>query len=206
MEECDIAIKMIIVGEASVGKTVLLKRFIKDEFFGDTNPTIGTDLFKHNLKIEGANVLVTFWDTAGQERVRSITPTMYRECLGALLVYDTTNAGSFEKLGYWVRELKENCPQELTVMLVGNKIDLVANRQVSTEEGRDFATTHGFMFIETSAKTNSGNCVGEAFDSIIGTVAHPMIEVEKRMTRERITEIQGSIMPIQIPKEDKGCC
>lgn len=103
--------------------------------------------------IEDKAVNLQVWDTAGQETFRSIGRSYYRGAAAALLVYDVTNRDSFVHLGDWVREIHEHGSPETVTILVGNKIDLEDQRDVSTEEGKRFAKENGFIFIETSAKT-----------------------------------------------------
>eukprot|EP01130_Rhizamoeba_saxonica_P008108 TRINITY_DN3278_c0_g1_i2.p1 TRINITY_DN3278_c0_g1~~TRINITY_DN3278_c0_g1_i2.p1 ORF type:complete len:161 (-),score=48.84 TRINITY_DN3278_c0_g1_i2:101-583(-) len=91
------------------------------------------------------------WDTAGQERYRSITSAYYRGAVGAMVLYDIHNYGTFRRINRWLKELKENAETDITIMLVGNKSDLVHLREVPTEEARMFARGQGLSFIETSA-------------------------------------------------------
>lgn len=204
MEEIEVILKVILLGEASVGKTVLLNRYARGEFVGDTVPTIGTDMIKKPVTIDNATVRMQLWDTAGQERLRAITPQLYQGCNAVLLVYDTTNASSFSKLEYWRGQLRENCPTA-QVMLIGNKTDLIEARQVATEEGRDYAAKFGFMFTETSAKTNEGGCVDKAFAGLIESAARPLIATELRESTLAKRGLGESV--VQIDKtEDKGCC
>ena len=105
------------------------------------------------IYIEDKAVNLQVWDTAGQETFRSIGRSYYRGAAAALLVYDVTNRESFNHLSGWVREIHEFGSPETVIILVGNKIDMEDQRDVSTEEGAKFAKENGFTFIETSAKT-----------------------------------------------------
>lgn len=95
-------------------------------------------------------------DTAGQERFRTLTPSYYRDGQGAILMYDVTDRNTFVKLETWLNELNTYCNKtDIVKMVVGNKIDL-PNREVSTEEGLQFARRHQTLYIESSAKTADG--------------------------------------------------
>lgn len=95
-------------------------------------------------------------DTAGQERFRTLTPSYYRDGQGAILMYDVTDRNTFVKLETWLNELNTYCNKtDIIKMIVGNKIDL-PNREVSTEEGLQFARRHQTLYIESSAKTADG--------------------------------------------------
>ncbi|ESL06427.1 hypothetical protein TRSC58_05900 [Trypanosoma rangeli SC58] len=103
--------------------------------------------------IEQKNVKLQIWDTAGQESFRSITRSYYRGACGALLVYDVTRRETFTHLQTWLEDARANANNAIVIMLIGNKCDLEAKRQVSREEGESFAKRNNLVFMETSAKT-----------------------------------------------------
>ena len=112
------------------------------------------------------------WDTAGQERYRAITHVYYRGANGAILFYDVTSRKTFDgKMQEWVNEVRAKASQGVPIVVVGNKIDLEDKREVSTDEGRQFAESMGLPFLEISAK--EGIRVHEAFAelcrSMLGT-------------------------------------
>ncbi len=88
---------------------------------------------------------------AGQERYRAITSAYYRGAVGALLLYDITQHGTYESVSRWLSEVREHADSNIIVMLVGNKSDLRHLRSIHTEEAKGFAEENGLMFIETSA-------------------------------------------------------
>jgi Ras-related protein Rab-2A len=106
-------------------------------------------------------IKLQIWDTAGQESFRSITRSYYRGAAGALLVYDITRRETFNHLSRWLEEARQNGNPDMVIMLIGNKSDMEARRQVSFAEGEKFAADHGLIFLETSAKTAAN--VEEAF-------------------------------------------
>ena len=91
------------------------------------------------------------WDTAGQENFRSITRSYYRQAIAALVVYDITCKKSFEKVASWLSELKDNAHHNVAIALVGNKMDLEKNREVTYQEGYNFAKANKLRFTETCA-------------------------------------------------------
>ena len=101
------------------------------------------------------------WDTAGQERFKNITASYYRGGNGVLVVYDITDRDSFDNLNSWLIEIEKNANKNVYKLLIGNKSDLEEKRKVTYQEGKDFATSNGMQFMETSAKTASK--VQEAF-------------------------------------------
>jgi len=150
----DFLFKILLVGESAVGKTALMSRFT-DNFFDETfTSTIGVDFRLRSLNINDKLVKLQIWDTAGQERFRNITNSYFRGAHGVLIVYDVTNLSSFEKVQYWLKELKPHTGNNVCLALVGNKADMVTQRVVSTAQGHKLAADLGLKLYETSAKTN----------------------------------------------------
>lgn len=159
----DYLFKYIVIGDAGVGKSCLLKQFTSKRFEQGHDPTMGAEFGTRIIRADKKKTKLHVWDTAGQEKFRSITQSFYRGAAGALLVYDVTSRESFAHLASWLKDLKELANKNMTIMLIGNKSDLDGSRAVSTEEGSEFAQKHGLIFIECSAKTAQN--VEEAFVS-----------------------------------------
>merc|ERR1711992_403022 len=123
--------------------------------------TIGVEFGARMINIEGKQIKLQIWDTAGQEAFRSITRSYYRGAAGALLVYDITRRDTFNHLTTWLEDARQHSNSNMVIMLIGNKSDLEARRDVKREEGEAFAREHGLIFMETSAKTAAN--VEEAF-------------------------------------------
>eukprot|EP01062_Namystynia_karyoxenos_P059019 TRINITY_DN50449_c0_g1_i1.p2 TRINITY_DN50449_c0_g1~~TRINITY_DN50449_c0_g1_i1.p2 ORF type:complete len:210 (+),score=75.29 TRINITY_DN50449_c0_g1_i1:97-726(+) len=155
--------KYIIIGDSGVGKSCLLLQFTDKRFEPIHDLTIGVEFGARMVSIDQKQIKLQIWDTAGQESFRSITRSYYRGATGALLVYDVTRRETFDHLASWLQDARENSNTNMTIMLVGNKCDLDAKRQVPKEEGEAFAKENGLVFMETSAKTSQG--VDEAFVS-----------------------------------------
>ncbi|KAI8384980.1 ras family-domain-containing protein [Radiomyces spectabilis] len=150
-DDYDFLYKIVIIGDSGVGKSNLLSRFTSNEFNLESKSTIGVEFATKNLKIEEHTIKAQIWDTSGQERYRAITGAYYRGAVGALLVYDITRQSSFQNVDHWLKELREHCDNDISLMLVGNKSDLADNRAVSTEEAKEYATDLEMLFFETSA-------------------------------------------------------
>lgn len=153
--------KYIIIGDTGVGKSCLLLQFTDKRFQPVHDLTIGVEFGARMITIDNRQIKLQIWDTAGQESFRSITRSYYRGAAGALLVYDITRRETFNHLTRWLEEARQNANQSMVIMLIGNKSDLDHRRQVSKEEGENFAREHGLIFLETSAKTAAN--VEEAF-------------------------------------------
>ena len=161
----DMIFKIVLIGDSSVGKTNILSKYLNNEFDPDSKATVGVEFGTKNFKIENNIVKVQIWDTAWQERYRSITNAYYKGAKGSLLVYDITNKSSFENLDKWLSDLRTNGDDKISLILVGNKTDLEADRVVSLEEGKQKAEFHKMAFIETSAL--NGDNIEKAFNELI---------------------------------------
>ena len=159
-----LTVKLVLLGDSRVGKSSVVIRFVKNEFDQYKFPTIGATFLTQSVSVGDYLVKFEIWDTAGQEKYRSLAPLYYRGASAALVVYDITNRESFENARKWIEEVQTQEGSHVVIGLAGNKVDLSANRKVSTEEGSEFAKQKNFIFFETSAK-NSTN-IKEIFQSI----------------------------------------
>ena len=149
--------KILTLGESSVGKTCILRRYVEGQFFKNQISTIGIDFKSKNLKINNHEIRLKIWDTAGEERFRNITSQYYKGAEGIILVFDLTKKESFDKINDWIKQIKLNTQSdEIAIVLLGNKKDLVDMRVISFEEGKERAEAFGIKFFETSALDGSG--------------------------------------------------
>ncbi|XP_057861939.2 ras-related protein RHN1 [Cryptomeria japonica] len=145
--------KLVLLGDMGAGKSSLVLRFVKGQFFDYQESTIGAAFFSQTLAVNETTVKFEIWDTAGQERYHSLAPMYYRGAAAAIIVYDITNADSFARAKNWVQELLKQGNPNLVMALAGNKADVVAKRKVEPEEAETYAKENGLFFMETSAKT-----------------------------------------------------
>eukprot|EP00300_Choanocystis_sp_HF-7_P033276 c45593_g1_i1.p1 GENE.c45593_g1_i1~~c45593_g1_i1.p1 ORF type:complete len:211 (-),score=56.35 c45593_g1_i1:172-804(-) len=157
--------KLVLLGQAAVGKSSIVLRFVKDEFQDFQEATIGAAFCTKTMSLEsGAVCKYEVWDTAGQERYESLAPMYYRGAHAAIVVFDITSLESFEKSQKWVRDLGKQGNPNIVVCLVGNKLDMAADRQVPTDMAAKYAADNGILFIESSAK--SGENIAAIFARI----------------------------------------
>jgi small GTP-binding protein len=144
--------KLIILGDTYVGKSTFISKYIFKSSDLNYNPTIGADFYTClDRDISGRLIKCHIWDTAGQEMYRSITKGYFTRVVGAILMYDVTNYNSFLSLQYWINLLMEHTQLEnLSVMIVGNKIDRSEHRCVTTKQGKEFASRYQATYIECS--------------------------------------------------------
>ena len=154
--------RICLIGNACVGKTSLLSRYSDSHFKQKYSATIGVDFRVITLKYKNIIAKVHIWDTAGQERFKSVALNYYRSSNGFIYVFDITNKESFNNLNFWIDLTNENCESNVINFLVGNKNDIEDGREVTKEEGEEFAQKNNLIYLETSAKNN--NNVEKLFD------------------------------------------
>jgi small GTP-binding protein len=169
-EEIDVRdiFKIVFLGDSGVGKTNIMCRFTTDTFNINSKPTIGVDFGIKTIALGGHIIKLQLWDTAGQERYRTFTSAYFKDSLGMIIVYDITNMESFRSVDKWLEIAKEYIAfKSIKLLLLGNKIDLDEDRQVSILEASDYAEKHDMVFMEVSALDNRQNCVNEGFFKLI---------------------------------------
>ena len=167
-EDFQFLFKIILIGDTAVGKTNLLTRFERNEFNRNSKPTIGVDFYSKTTTIDESLIKAQIWDTAGQERYKAFSSAYYNGAHGVIIVYDITKKESFNNVINWLNEIKAHLSEEnIVVMLIGNKSDLVENREIMPEEGESMARENGMFFCETSAQENYNDMVGKAFNIVI---------------------------------------
>jgi len=200
----EMMIKVVLVGDSSVGKTNIMSKYLKNEFHEDSKATVGVEFGSKQFTIEGHVIKAQIWDTAGQERYKSITSAYYKGAKGAFVVYDITRKNSFDSVDKWINDLGSTADKKLTILLIGNKCDLEDQRQVTKEQGQEKASSLNVAFLETSAL--SGANLDKAFETMLN-------EVYKKCHDDLIgddVKIEGGGQEINLnkqpPKKAKKCC
>ena len=163
-KDSDITIKLLLIGNAYVGKTLIVQKFIDNTFSKSTVSTIGVDLQSKVIDINGKKVKYLIWDTAGEDRMKTMTYSYYRGCHVILVVFDVTERKSFQNVTTWVECIDKFAKSNVLRILVGNKTDLEDKRVVSTEEGKELAAQNGLKYYEISALKITG--LHEMFEDI----------------------------------------
>lgn len=153
--------KVVLLGEGRVGKTSIMIRYVEGSYTDKRESTFNASYLDKKIKLPSSpNVLanVAIWDTAGQERFHSLGPIYYRDADGAVVVYDITDAESFTRMKNWTKELRKMVGGEetISIVIVGNKIDLESKRQVNEREAIAYAQSVGALHYNASAKLNTG--------------------------------------------------
>ncbi len=181
-EDYDEKVKLMIIGDSSVGKSSLLKKYCKNEFSNSYITTVGIDFQVKILTINNIKIKIQIWDTAGEERYRVVAKNYFNTSDGFIIMYDITNRESFDSVSNWVEQIKESTPNYKKSVIFGNKSDLNKLRDVQINEGKELAKKHDFKFFETSAK--DGSNLNEGIESLVKDVLKDIdsIKLKRRNT------------------------
>lgn len=155
MIEAKTVVKLVVVGDADVGKTSIVTRYASGSFNDDLKPTVGAACTEKEITFDGAEYLLSMWDTAGQETYRNLVPMYFRNAQIAFIVFDVTNTKSAKSVSEWMETVNQNCSPSTILILVANKCDL-PNRKVDSDEIAKIADEYKIPYVETSAKTGLG--------------------------------------------------
>ena len=162
MTDYDYTFKLMMLGDASVGKTSLTLRYISGFFMEDLKLTIGVDFYSKTTLFNKKKVKLQIWDFGGEERFRFLLSQYSKGANGAFFLYDITNKRSLDHLPDWTQIVRENAG-DIPIMLIGSKVDLDEFRVVPREQGILAAKKYNLAsFVELSSKT--GKNVEKAFD------------------------------------------
>jgi len=200
--------KLVLLGDAAVGKSSILMRFLQNKFTDGIETTVGAAFSTKTIETRNRTVKFEIWDTAGQERFKSLAPMYYRGASSAMVVYDQTNEGTFVRAQEWVKQVMSTAMNpNIVVALVGNKMDLGEKRAVPLETAEAFAEREGLLFHETSAKT--GRNVLGVFEAIASHLPdEPFIPESARSNTRPAVELKPAASTAgssQSPQR-AGCC
>jgi len=157
-------IKIVLLGEANVGKTSIVHRFVENKFRGNYKATLGVNLLKKEVDLgDDGLVSAQIWDLGGQENFKSLRKLYLEGSNGALIIFDLTKRKTFEKLDEWIQDFRKARGDEPTI-LIGNKNDLKNKIKITDDEAQAYAKENNMEYISTSAKT--GENVEEAFKNL----------------------------------------
>lgn len=193
----NLLIKVVFAGGESVGKTSLINTFLTGNI-GCPNPTIGANLYNYRSK-NGRNITFSILDTAGQERFRSLTSNYFRNAHAIVLVFDITRSESFSVLDTYISSIRDHALPSCKILLVGNKLDIVSHRLISSQQIQDFSLKiQSEAYFETSAITRQN--VNLLFEHLFS-----LFEDESPPTP--IDPLpQNNISSLEDHKSFHGCC
>ena len=206
----DYSFKMIVIGDAGVGKSCLTNRAAKEKFLSDYSPTVGFEFLTFSTNIDNKIVKLQIWDTCGQEVYRSLITNFYRNASLAMMVYAINNRESFIHINQWLKEVRLQSHPDVKIILIGNKSDLENERVVTTEEAGKFKEENQILYFEeTSAK--SGLNTKEVFAEAARILYN---EHKNYKLRSKSESLANTIQKVEVPKKlgkeqkkrKKGCC
>ena len=200
-EDSDEKIKLMILGDSYVGKSSLLNRYCKNEFYDKYKATIGVDFQIKILNIDNKKIKLEIWDTAGMERYRILTKNYFNGSDGFIILYDITNRESFNNINNWIQQIKDLVGDDLKCILFGNKSDLNKEREVNINEGKELAKLFNFPFYEISAK--EGTNIEKGLNSIIINILGDIQTIKNK--RKNSTVLKRPEKKEEI-KDKKSCC
>ncbi len=195
----EIQCKITFVGEATVGKSSLIRQYIYQDFSEGYITTIGSDQSTKSLNIDGKKINLNIWDTAGQERFRTVNKIFLKNSKIVILVYDITQKKTFEKIvEFWFPKIEEVLGKDIIIGLAGNKSDLYEKEDISVEEVKQFAEKNNMIFKETTA-TN--------YDSI-DNLLNELVQVFYNKCKDSIFQNGVTLKKKNDNNEvkKKGCC
>ena len=211
----DFLLKYIIIGDAAVGKSNLLLRYVHGQFKPEYQLTIGVEFGAKNIEIGSKIFRIQIWDTAGQENFRSITRAYYKNSVCALVVYDISSRDSFNNVMSWIEDCRNQSPKTIFIVLVGNKCDLEDKRQVTYEEGKDLADKNELLFFESSAKdginvddifVNSAKEISKKIEQGYYDLESDSCGIKKGINRNNNQEIHLENQQPNNMNRGGGCC
>lgn len=185
---------LLLLGDTMVGKTCFLLRFCNNVFQETHLTTMGLEFKEKKVEIESDLITVKLWDTVGQERFKSLTRNFYKNVFGIALMYDVTNKNTFNSIASWLVQIKDKASPNVQVILIGNKIDEIDNREVLTEEGQKLGEKYQLAFYEASAKDN------------VNVVQSIMALVEKVYQNKMSNTSNLDLKKGKKSKNKEGCC
>lgn len=200
MENDEVILKLLILGDMSVGKTTLLLKYV-DNYTPDIYiSTFGVDYKIKNIVYNNIKITLQIWDTAGEERYRVITKSFVKGADGVIYMYDITQKDSFINIKKWIEETEAQSLNAQKI-IVGNKIDLEENREVTEEMKEKLKKELNVDIIEISAK--QGINIDQAFDKLVKKILGDMKKEEIFAIFSRNANASFSNFSV---KEKKKCC
>ena len=210
--ESEEVLKIVLIGESSVGKTSIITQFIDKSFQDELQSTVGGTFNTKIIKCEDIKkrLKLEIWDTAGQERYRSVTRMFYKDTDIALLIYDITKKSSYEALkNYWVQQVIESSLKKTLLVMIANKSDLIDSEQVDEEEARNYAQTIDAHFFVVSAKDlYTVNEMFKDIAKIYSGAKNVSIEDTNEENSFQIQKIRKDSVKVTLkkPEKKKKCC
>ena len=194
------SVKLILIGDAGVGKSSIISRYIKNEFDENIATTTVGSFFNKTIEIGDKQIELQIWDTAGQETYRSLARYFYQNAYLVCLVCDITNKRSFVSLkNFWYPDLQQNGEYSTILAVVCNKSDLIEKEEIDEAQAREFAKEINAIFVLTSAQNGTG------IDDLFKSLAEKYLSPEHEPIFNEIIKERSESFLLNDGKND-GCC
>ena len=206
----DLSFKMIVIGDAGVGKSCLTAKASKGIFEETYSATVGFEFLVFNVKLNDKVIKLQIWDTCGQELYRSLISSFYRNASLAMMVYAIDNMESFNHIETWLKEVKLQSNPDIKIFLIGNKSDLEENRKVTTEAAKTFKDENGIHYFSEASAKNGVNAQ-EVFIEAAKLLYGEHLKYKERKFDKNLSDNEKVPMPVKVTKNKNnrkkgGCC
>ena len=206
----DLSFKMIVIGDAGVGKSCLTAKASKGIFEETYSATVGFEFLVFNVKLNDKVIKLQIWDTCGQELYRSLISSFYRNASLAMMVYAIDNRESFNHIETWLKEVKLQSNPDIKIFLIGNKSDLEENRKVTTEAAKTFKDENGIHYFSEASAKNGVNAK-EVFIEAAKLLYGEHLKYKERKFDKNQSDNEKVPMPVKVTKNKNnrkkgGCC
>ena len=205
----DLSFKLIVIGDSGVGKSCLTNNAVKNIFEEAYNATVGFEFFTFNVKMCEKVIKLQIWDTCGQELYRSLITNFYRNSSLAIMVYAINDKATFENIEMWLRELRTHSNPDAKVFLIGNKVDLEKEREVTTEQGENYCKQNKIdLFMESSAKTglNTQNIFLKAAELLFDNYNKYQNKKNENENEDDDNKNESRVISEKLNNTKGGCC
>ena len=172
----NVKVKFVIVGEAGVGKTSIMQMYSEGTFCASQVSTIGSTCTEKEVSLNDQTYCISIWDTAGQESYRTIVPMYFRGASVAIIVIDVTNEKTLETVDFWIKTIRENLGEQVTIVLCANKIDLIEERKIDDDSIQITSKNYKVPFFLTSAATGAG--INNMFEFSLSKAVGDLVQKE----------------------------
>ena len=200
MDTYNYLFKILLIGDPFVGKSSIFSQYVDNNYSELTISTMGLDFKIKTIKIDDKYIKLQLWDTGGQERFKTITRSYYRGSHGIIMIFDITSRNSFDNIKNWLEEINKYS-ENISTILVGNKIDLDDKRKITYKEANEFAQMYNIKYIEVSAKNNIN--INNIFEFLSKDL---MNEMEKHIKITNTQIINTNYIPLTDNKHKKNYC
>ena len=203
-ENESVPVKIIMVGSINVGKTSLVAKYAIGKNPGKTESSKNASFVNKIKKVNGIRFEIKLWDTAGKEKYKSLSNLLIKNAKRAILVYSIDNEESFKDLDTWLELIKSMNDEEVIYGVCANKSDLVSEKTIPDEKGKEYAKKIGAEWISSSAIINGQGI--DKFVEILFVKYYRKFFDSARSGRDSLNSLNRGFYQESVKSRKKGCC